>query len=174
MRKNLFWWQFAGFSFACVFGTILHFLYEWTGECVLLAPISAVNESTAEHMKIFFFPVVLFAIVQYFYYGKSYRGFWAIKLFGTITGLIFIPTAFYTFTGAFGMSVDWVNILIFFLSSASCFLLETHLFLTKSPNVSEKISIFLLILFGVLIVLFTFLTPQIPLFLDPITGNYGI
>ena len=63
MRKNLFWWQFAGFTFVCLLGSLLHFLYDWTGGSIVVAPISAVNESTWEHMKLFFLPALIFAVV---------------------------------------------------------------------------------------------------------------
>ena len=57
-------WQAAGFAFATLGGTILHFLYDWTGGSILVAPFSGVNESTWEHMKLLFFPMLLFSLVQ--------------------------------------------------------------------------------------------------------------
>ena len=63
MKKRVAFWQFAGFTVAVALGTILHFLFDWTGSFAL-APVSAVNESTWEHMKILFFPMLLFAAVQ--------------------------------------------------------------------------------------------------------------
>ena len=46
MRKPLFLWQAAGFAFATLAGTILHFLYDWSGKFFMVAPFSGVNEST--------------------------------------------------------------------------------------------------------------------------------
>lgn len=174
MNKTLYWWQFSGFVFVCVFGSLLHFLYDWTGGSVLVAPFSAVNESTAEHMKLFFFPAFIFAIVQYFYVGKTYPNFWCAKLIGISAGLISIPVIFYTFTGAFGMSPDWVNVLIFFLSSAIAFLTETRLMLTGKLCIPYKICLFVLILIAVLFLLFTFVPPKLPLFQDPTDNSFGI
>ena len=45
-------------------GTILHFLYGLTKESVLVAPFSAVNESIWEHMKLMYFPLFVFALIQ--------------------------------------------------------------------------------------------------------------
>ena len=59
MRKRLFWWEAAGFLWTCGVGTLLHFVYEWSGENVLVAAFSAVNESTWEHMKLLFFAILL-------------------------------------------------------------------------------------------------------------------
>jgi hypothetical protein len=52
MKKSIWIWQLWGFAVASLGGTILHFLYEWLGEAVLIAPFSGVNESTWEHMKL--------------------------------------------------------------------------------------------------------------------------
>ena len=70
-------WQAGGFAFATLGGTILHFLYEWTGDSVFVAPFSGVNESTWEHMKLLYFPLLLFALVQSrFFRDRKY--FWCV------------------------------------------------------------------------------------------------
>ena len=43
MKRSLPFWQFAGFVFTGVFGTLLHFLYDWT-DSKFSALFSAVNE----------------------------------------------------------------------------------------------------------------------------------
>ena len=57
-------WQKSGFALTTFGGTILHFLYNWTGGSILVSPFSGVNESTWEHMKLLFWPLALFALVQ--------------------------------------------------------------------------------------------------------------
>ena len=116
MKPNISLWQFAGFSLSSLFGTILHFLYDWTDKSLLIAPFSGVNESTWEHMKLLFFPLFIFALIQSKFF-KDYKNFWCIKLVGICTGLLLIPVLFYTYIGAFGSSPDWLNILFFFLSA---------------------------------------------------------
>ncbi|MBE7055804.1 MAG: hypothetical protein E7392_06810, partial [Ruminococcaceae bacterium] len=64
MKKTVSRWQLAGFIFTGIAGVILHFLFDWTGGSVLVAPFSAVNESIFEHMKLLFFPMLLFAFVE--------------------------------------------------------------------------------------------------------------
>ena len=54
MKRSLTLWQFFGFAFTSLLGTLLHFLYEWTGKSPLVAPFSGVNESTWEHMKLLY------------------------------------------------------------------------------------------------------------------------
>ena len=50
MQKRLLRWELIGFAFTGAVGTLLHFVYEWTGGNPLIAAFCAVNESTWEHM----------------------------------------------------------------------------------------------------------------------------
>ncbi len=173
MKRDISLWQFGGFAFTALGGTLLHFLYEWTGESILAAPFSGVNESTWEHMKLLYFPLLIFALIQSRSFRK-YKDFWCVKLLGTVAGLMLIPVLFYTYNGAFGRSPDWVNITIFFISAAVAFWLEARLLKKGYTCKYPRLAFALICIIGVLFVLFTFVTPQIPLFEDPLTGTYGI
>ena len=174
MKRNLSLWQFAGFSLTALGGTLLHFLYDWTNGNVIAALFSGVNESTWEHMKLMFFPLFLFALVQSRFF-KDTSHFWCVKLTGIWTALTLIPVLFYTYNGAFGKSPDWVNITIFFVSAAIAFLWETRLLKRERPLCKRPWLAFLVLcLIGILFVMFTFFPPTIPLFQDPLTGTYGI
>ena len=135
MRKNLWLWQLAGLTFTAVFGSLLHFLYSWT-EWIIFAPISAVNESTWEHMKIFFFPTLAFACIQGWYFSREYDGFWWVKLIGAIIGTLAIPILFYTWNGAFGKTPDWLNVIFFFLAAGITYGVEYLLF--HIPNIVQS------------------------------------
>ena len=164
-----------GYTTVVVLGTILHFIYGWTKGAIFVAPFSAVNESTWEHMKIFFFPALFFTIFQSFFF-KDVDGFWLIKLKGTLLGMILIPLIFYTYNGAIGKSPDWFNIAIFFIASGLCFLYEGILIRNQkqyNKNLT-KLSIMLFCIIGLAFVLFTFETPELAIFLDPIYQSYGI
>ena len=175
MKRSIGLWQFFGFGVTAFGGTVLHFLYEWLGEAAWIAPFSGVNESTWEHMKLFFFPAFFFAIFQSFFF-KEYNNYWLIKLLGTMLGLMLIPIIFYTYNGAIGKSPDWLNILIFFISAGACFLFEGLLFKRNLANISSlktpSIIIFILLCFAFFF--FTFKTPSLGVFLDPIYKTYGI
>ena len=174
MKRSIGLWQFVGFAVTSLAGTLLHFLYDWLGEAVWVAPFSAVNESTFEHMKLLFWPLFIFAIVQSFFF-RDRENFWCVKLRGTLFGLILIPVLFYTYNGVIGKSPDWINIAIFFVSAAAVFIYETSLFKKKNfACVSPKLSFILLLVIAALFVLFTFRTPEIGLFEDPITKTFGI
>lgn len=155
-------------------GTLLHFLYDWLGEAMWIAPFSGVNESTWEHMKLIFWPMLLYAVVQSFFF-RDREDFWCIKLRGILLGLVLIPVLFYTYNGVVGKSPDWLNITIFFVSAAAAYLYETRLFEKRRGRCERpRLSVAVLCLIGVLFVAFTFVTPEIGVFRDPLTGGYGI
>ena len=174
MKRSIGLWQLFGFAVTALGGTLLHFLYDWLEEAVWIAPFSGVNESTWEHMKLLFFPMFIYAIIQSFFFRER-EDFWCIKLRGILLGLTLIPVLFYTYNGAIGKSPDWLNITIFFLSTAIAYIYETKKFneervICKRPKLARALLCFLALLF----VLFTFKTPEIELFKDPLTSTYGI
>ena len=174
MKRTIGLWQLMGFAVTSLGGTLLHFLYEWLGEAVWIAPFSGVNESTWEHMKLLFWPMFIYAIVQIFFF-RDRENFWCVKLKGTLLGLALIPVIFYTYNGVIGQSPDWLNIAIFFLAAALAYIYETRQFQSDSfacPH--PKLALALLCLLGVLFVVFTFKTPEVGIFQDPLTGAYGI
>ena len=174
MKQRSILWQAAGFAVATFGGTLLHFLYDWTGESMLVAPFSGVNESTWEHMKLLFWPLFLFALVQRLFF-KDQKNYWYIKLAEISLGLALIPVLFYTYNGVFGKSPDWINIAIFYISAALVFLFERWTFKTDRLQCKyPQLALAAICLIGVLFVAFTFAPPQIPLFQDPLTGIYGI
>ena len=174
MKKSLLIWQIGGFIFTAVLGVILHFLFEWTNESSFVAPFSAVNESIWEHMKLLFFPMLVFAFVESRYLGKDFKNFWCAKLIGIALGTVLIPVLYYTINGAFGTAPDWVNIAIFFVCGMVSYYTETQILknnVQKCQHPDRAIGI--LILIGVAFLVFTFAPPQIPLFKDPVTNTYG-
>ena len=163
-----------GFALTSLAGTLLHFLYDWTGNLVAVAPFSGVNESTWEHMKLLFWPLFIFAIVQSFFF-RDRADFWCVKLRGTLLGLSLIPILFYTYNGVIGKSPDWINITIFFVSAAIVYLYETRRFNAGASGCKyPKLAFGALCLIAALFVIFTFATPHIGIFEDPLTGSFGI
>lgn len=174
MKRSINLWQLMGFAVTSLGGTLLHFLYDWTGDALLFAPISGVNESTWEHMKLLFFPMFIFAIVEGFFFRER-ADFWCVKLKGILLGLVLIPVIFYTYNGSIGKSPDWLNIAIFFVCATVAYIYETRQFNNRTTVCkSPKIAVAALCVIAILFVVFTFAPPMIGIFKDPLTGNYGI
>ena len=172
--KKIVNWQIAGFAFTASMGTFFHFLFDLTKESVVAAFISPVNESIWEHIKLLFFPMFLFALFEYAFWGQQYAGFWCIKLKGIVVGMLLIPVLYYTYSGIIGRSVDWVNIVIFFVAVGVVYFLETKLFLgNTSCKFSSEYAFVILCVIGIVFFVFTFYPPHIPLFQDSMSKTYG-
>ena len=156
--------RIRGFLFVGLSGTLLHFAYERFPATALF---SAINESVWEHMKLLFYPWLVYGLIQS---RKASVGFWWVKLAGIATGLILIPVLYYTYTGALGLSADWFNIAIFFLATGATFLMEHRLQNRSFCPLPQWPAVVMILLFTV----FTFYPPHFPLFQDPVTGLYGL
>ena len=173
MKQRSILWQAAGFALVTFCGTILHFLYDWTDGNFLVAPFSGINESTWEHMKLLFWPLFLFALVQRLFF-IDHQNYWCVKLSEILLGLVLIPVLFYTYNGVFGISPDWINIAIFYISALLVFLFEWWAFKQDQLQCKQPwLAFAATCLIGVLFAVFTFAPPLIPLFQDPLTGIYG-
>ena len=174
MKRTVWLWQLIGFAVTALGGTLLHFLYDLTSKAAWVTPFSGVNESTWEHMKLLFWPMFIYAIAQSFFF-KGYEKFWCVKLRGTLLGLGAIPILFYTYNGVIGESPDWVNITIFFVAAAIAFTYETRQLNSRRATCrSPRTAFALLLAIAAMFVIFTFRTPELELFRDPLTGTYGI
>ncbi len=173
MKNNLKLWGLLSFAFTSFAGTLLHFLYD-IAKGPFTALFSGVNESTWEHMKLLFFPMLAFSIIESFFLGKEYPSFWCIKLRSTLLGLILIPVIFYTLRGAFGPTPDFINITIFFVSAGLSAIYETGALERKGGICVKTPAILGFVLIAIAFWVFTFITPELPLFLDPVDMTYGI
>lgn len=174
MKRSIPTWQMLGFVFTGVLGTLLHFLFDWTDGAMAAALISAVNESIWEHTKLLFYPMVIYALLEYKAWGREVAAFWCIKLRGILFGLLLIPMLYYTYTGILGVSVSWFNIAIFFLAAAAAYYAETKLFEKQiSCRTRVWIPVTVICLLALVYSILTFYPPMYPLFRDPLTGSYG-
>ncbi len=173
MKNRILNFQLFSAIFAIILGTILHFTYEWSGNNYIVGAFSAVNESTWEHLKLAFVPMLITTIIGYFYLGKSYSKFLCAKSIGIVSAILFIVIFFYTYTGVFGTNISFFNIASFFVAIILGEFIA-YKFTISNYNCLPKISIVFLIILTLLFIGFTYVTPKINLFKDPITNLYGI
>ena len=169
-------WEVIGLLVTLALGNLLHFVYEWSGDSPLTAPIAAVNESTWEHMKLLFVPFLVFTVVEFIVFSEAFRNFFAVKAAGVLSGLAAIPVLFYTLTGTFGTLPGWANIMIFFLADALAYFVSCRLMtagrLRGGAMQLAGFALLWLLLFA--FVWCAYRPPHLPLFCDPVTGRYGI
>lgn len=116
-NKNYFKMAFFfAFLFIVFIGSSLHFVFELSGKSKLIAYFAAVNESTWEHLKLAFFPALLFSIVEYPFVKKYVKNYFFGKVIGFYVMPITIIVLFYGYKILFGYhSLIW-DIFIFILS----------------------------------------------------------
>lgn len=184
MTRKIIHWQIAGFAFTAFIGMLLHMLFTWTRQSILVAPFCAVNESIWEHMKLLFFPMFVFALLESRGLAKITSNYWFTKFAGICMGTALVPILFYTFQGITGISPEWFNIVIYFGAIAAAYVFETRRLQCACLHACKRtwsfscnlswLAILLLCLIAAAFVIFTFVPPKLPLFQDVSTGLYGI
>ena len=176
MKQSLRWWALIGFLFTAGLGSLLHFIYAWSGEMPVVGAVTAVNESTWEHMKLLFVPAFLFSLVQAIAFCRTRPKSLGVNALAMLIGLLVIPVLFYTLMGMFGKTADWVNIGIFVAADTVFFGMNYGLLKRARLQGSgwQAAGLLCLLLLALLFVFFTYDPPRLPLFLDPLTGKYGI
>ena len=117
----------AGILFTITAGTLLHFCYEWSGENPFVALFAPVSESVWEHLKLLFFPVLVYTLFEIIVLFKASGRFLTARVAGVILGMFFILAAFFTYTGIIGKEFLAADILIFTLSVLITFLASRFL-----------------------------------------------
>lgn len=155
-------------------GNLLHFVYDWTGQASWAAYISAVNESTWEHMKLLAVPWILWTAVTILIERRADCA--APRAAGLLTGLILIPALFYTYTGICGKSVDVANVLIFQAAVLAAWLVSRGLQRRGSLSAPLWQALGILVQLGAAAVfaVWTVNPPELPLFVDPTNGTRGV
>ena len=170
MKKSFWKFQIASAIFVIILGIILHFTYGWSRDNKLVGIFSAVNESTWEHLKLIFYPMIITTIVGNYIFGEKVI---CAKTVGVITAMLFTVIVFYTYTGVIGTNYAVINIAIFVLAVILGEYVTYRLYKKDIQNNSSTCTIILMILL-ILFIIFTFNAPEINLFKDPIAGVYGI
>lgn len=157
-------------------GSLLHFVCQWSGENVIIASFSAVNESVWEHLKLAFFPMTVMAIIEYFLVRKEANNYIEAKMIGIFSAISFIIVFFFTYTGILGTNFLVIDILTFIVSIilgeiiAYKIMMRENESTIKTKILSGLVLLFLLISF----IIATYFPPKVNLFQDPSNGKYGI
>lgn len=159
------------FLIVAALGTLLHFVYDWTGESPVAAVFSAVNESVWEHLKLLFWPVLLVTAFEYIFIERKryFNGFLFSRFVGLLAGMALITTLYYTLIGVTGTELGCVNIIIFYLAVAFVFAvsgiaIKNGWFRHPASSLAAVLGFLALaILFGI----FSFYPPSIGIFDDP-------
>ncbi len=157
------------FFIISIIGTLSHFVYEWTGKPYLIGLFFPVNESTWEHLKLLFFPSLIYFAVVYFTLKEKPKNYISATAISIIAGMLSIVVMFYTYQGVLGKNIDFLNILIYFLGVIVTVYIMQRILKTQSysSGTANIISLFFLLLTAILFVSFSFNPPSLGIFLPP-------
>ncbi|MGN0349019.1 MAG: DUF6512 family protein [Roseburia sp.] len=165
--KKLKHYTIAGAIFVLIVGTLSHFIYEWLGQNFIIGFFFPVNESTWEHMKICFFPMLIYSLFMSKRLKNDYPCVTSSLLLGTLFGTFLIPVIFYTYTGILGKNYLALDIATFILSVIFAFAAVYKFTLScKAASCALLLKQFVLII-AVCFFVFTYLPPDMGLFISP-------
>lgn len=182
-KSKLLLWELGCVLWICFAGSSLHFAYELSDYWTPMAFIAAVNESIWEHLKIYFWPGLLYTLVQYTYTRDIANNYWLGKVVALFTTPVVITISYHAYmswvlsTGA-KTSVGAILMIMFIgvLVGQLC----SYRILT-SPQVQWVRRRYVAVGYASLVFMFsvfTFFPPQLSLFENYLcyeyTGEYGI
>jgi hypothetical protein len=153
-----------------ILGTLGHFLYGWTNENTIIGYFFPINESTWEHLKLLFFPTIIYSIFEKITLKNNIQNYTSSVVFSSIIGMISIVVLFYTYKGVLGYNVDFINISIYYLSLIIMLIFKNKIINKEifSSQYLNYIALFLAFIITLLFVFFTYNPPSINLFVSPI------
>lgn len=162
-----------------VVSSLMHFAFAFSGKSAVVALVCPVNESVWEHLKLMFFPLLVWWVVVYFIKRNKCNINLEKWIVSAATSLVVAPLMvillFYAYTGAFGIESVVIDILMVPLCFFIAIIVGAAVYNRLNPDkVLVAISIAVIVAIFAMFIVFTFAPPQLPIFLDTPSGTYGI
>lgn len=149
-----------------ILGTLNHFLYDFTEQNPFAALIAPINESVWEHMKLLFFPFLLFSLIEYAIRRPNAACFFGARFAGIWIGMLAVIFLFYGYSGILGLDLPVLDILLFYVGVLAAYAASARF--GKTFCHKDLLTIFLWwTATTLLFFLFTCFPPELPLFLSP-------
>jgi len=173
-RRAVLRWELAGIAFIVALGSALHFAFAWTGYWPPVALVAAVNESIWEHLKLAFWPGLLWAAIERPNLHLKPSEFWAAKGIALLVPPAAIIAIFTTYTGILGENILFLDIATFVVAIVLGQVVSIWLLRIPSSLSFRRLGHLLLGLQLVAYSTLTFFPPRLDLFMDSRNGTYGI
>ncbi len=163
-------YNIIAFLFIGIMAAVSHFVYEWSGNNKILGYFFSTNESTWEHLKLLFFPTIIFSVIEYFFVKNEIKNYVISVAVSVIVGMLSIIVLFNTYTGFLGYSIDFLNILIFYVGLIIMLIVKNKI-IVNGKFAGQNSSLFgLLICFAMtlIFIFFTYNPPSLAVFTPPV------
>lgn len=164
-------WIILGTPILFIIGSLMHFVYDWSGNLTIVGILAPVNESIWEHLKMASWPILIWWLTGYFLLSNRNTissSQWFVSCAVAELGcLLVIISFYYTYTGALGIESLILDIFSLLLGISVGQILALHIFkFAKTNKNSLFLAITFIILLAIAFIAFTFVPPHIPLFKD--------
>ncbi len=151
-----------GMVFCFFFGVLLHFVYGWSRNSLLVAFIAPTNESLFEHLKLLMTPFLIWTLVEYAYYGQYMHAFVPGKVVGLWLGFVLMIGLHLLYVGLLGRRVVVLDVGLFGVAVFSAFV-ASEFVMTLEYFDSEGLEVLfdgLLVLTAMVFAVFTVYPPH--------------
>lgn len=178
-KKQIMIWHLVGWFVIFGLGALWHFMFAWFEAWAPIGWFLPVNESVWEHVKLMFWPTLLYYIVEGIFLYKKTNNFVFAKTIAFYQTPILSIAIFYVVYGATGFeSFIFDTVVLFFLIGIQQFV--SYKLLTREP-IKEKqqqpiliVSAIFIAFLAILLIVFTYAPIHIPLFEHEFYNNSGL
>jgi len=173
--KQVLKWEISGIFFLIIVGSLLHFLFDWSYQHPIVGVVSAVNESVWEHLKLGYWSLVMFSLLEYHFIKRATNNFFLAKGLGILILQGIILLVYYTYSTLWGEPTVVIDIAAYILGCILCQVVSYRILTrTRKSRVLNRLGLGILLIHAALLIVFTFIPPMLPIFQDSHTLSYGI
>lgn len=165
--KELKRYTIIGIIFVLITGSFAHFVYGWSNQNHIAGLFTPINESIWEHMKLLFFPMLIYSFFMTYKFVQEYPCIISALSFGILAGTFLIPLFYYAYTDILGKDIFILDIGTFILSILIAFWISYRLTLSCKLESYTFLLCLLVCLLLACFLVFTYHTPHFAIFQDP-------
>lgn len=165
--KKIYFSTIVGILFTAIAGTLSHFIYEWSNQNFFIGFFVPTNESTWEHMKMVFFPMLLYILWNNSKEKKLSSTISCSNAAALLIGTFSIPVLFYTYTGILGTNYLPLDIAVFYLSILFAYVFRYHFIKKRISTIHCRWLNATVLVLLLCFIIFTLNPPSIGLFQIP-------
>ena len=148
-------WHLIGFFWIVIVGSLLHFTYEWSGKSTIVGYFSPVNETVWEHLKLGYFSLTFFMLIDYWPLRNKTTGYFAAKALGIISMNLFILLINFIYETVTNRSNIIFHIVLFIAGALICQYVSIKVMRKDVKSNLNKIGLFVYIAIGLLLIVLT-------------------
>lgn len=149
-------WHIAGFFWIVIVGSLLHFTYEWSGKSTIVGYFSPVNESLWEHLKLGYFSLTFFILMEFWVLRNKTEVYFLAKSAGIISMSLLILLVAYMYEIITKGSNMYFHIGLFVVGAFLCQLISINI---MKLDLNKKFNLYGFIAYIIMGMLLIILTP---------------